>query len=720
MPHRESRPSIMHRPILHVLPALLFSLAIADFARALNSDGQLLLRFKSLILVDPLGILNNWNSFDADPCRWNGVGCDNASVPAVVTLSLPRAQLQGSLAPDLGGLVHLRHLNLHHNHFSGVIPNDIFNASQLQSLFLFSNNLSGPLPSPLSRLSALQSLDVSHNALSGTIPAFDLANCTRLFSLSLSHNSFSGAAPGPIGASLLSLRRLDLSYNSLTGTIPESFGELSSLVDSLDLSHNQFSGAIPTSLASLPTNVTMDFSFNNLSGPIPQEGALARQETSAFLGNPGLCGTPLSALCFVAPSPVIASAQSRNRGLSKGAIAAIAIGDVAGVALVCLIFLYCYWRAFSQKKASCKGLSSSTPSSVEPGGHRPGWLCTKTTTTDMLPGAFDQGDLVALDNEVNFDLDELLKASAYVLGKSGVGIVYKVILSDELTVAVRRLGDSGAHRLREFQAEVEAIGRVRHPNIVRLRAYYWAVDEKLLVYNYIPNGSLASALNANGQSVTNSEPLRWAARLKIAKGAARGLAFLHEQGPSRKFAHGDIKPSNILLDGEMEPYIADYGLNRLLSIVGSGVPTSAQVGKVSVSSRSSTGSGMSMGAGVSPEDVRYQAPETALLKGSKPTQKGDVFSLGMVMLQLLTGKLQVLSPASEVELSQWIEAALQGKEPLLRILDPVLVDEMHRADDMLTLLKIALACIAPQPDQRPSMRLVYDSLTHIGTPPATS
>eukprot|EP00250_Pteridium_aquilinum_P034705 c7978_g1_i1 orf=244-2391(-) len=711
--HRSHRPT-MHRQV--IFAALLFCFTISVSHGAVNMEGQLLLRFKALILVDPLGILNNWNPADADPCRWSGVSCNNIS-SVVVTLSLPRAQLQGSLAPELGSLAHLRHLNLHHNHLSGPVPAALFNATQLQSLFLFSNNLSGPLLPSLSHLSALQSLDLSHNSLSGTIPAASLANCTRLSSLSLSHNSLSGPIPATIGTLLLSLKRLDLSYNSLTGTIPDSLGNLPSLVDTLDLSHNQLSGAIPVTLASLPANVTLDLSFNNLSGPIPPDGMLAKQDVTAFLGNPGLCGAPLSTLCSGPPSPIVATLQSQSRGLSKGAIVAIAVGDAAGVALMCLVFLYCYWRAFSKKKSSCKGLSSSPPSSVEPGGHRPSWLCTKTAATDMVPEAFDQGELVVLDEEVSFDLDELLKASAYVLGKSSVGIVYKVILSDELTVAVRRLGDSGTHRFKEFQAEVEAIGRIRHPNIVRLRAYYWAPDEKLLVYNYIPNGSVASALN--GQSITDAEPLRWASRLKIAKGAARGLAYLHDQGPSRKFAHGDIKPSNILLDCEMEPYIADYGLNRLLSIVGSGVPN-VQAGKVSVSSRSSTGSAMSNGALVSPEDLHYQAPETALSKSSKPTQKGDVYSLGMVLLQLLTGKLQALSPASEVELSQWIEAALQGKEPLLRIVDPILVDEMDRADDMLTLLKLALSCVAPQPDHRPTMRLLYDSLSRIGTPLSSS
>ncbi|KAF2322553.1 hypothetical protein GH714_018822 [Hevea brasiliensis] len=104
-------------------------------------------------------------------------------------------------------------------------------------------------------------------------------------------------------------------------------------------------------------------------------------------------------------------------------------------------------------------------------------------------------DLVPLDTQVAFDLDELLKASAFVLGKSGIGIVYKVVLEDGLTLAVRRLGEGGSQRFKEFQTEVEAIGKLRHPNIVTLRAYYWSVDEKLLIYDYIPNGSLATALH---------------------------------------------------------------------------------------------------------------------------------------------------------------------------------------------------------------------------------
>ena len=107
----------------------------------------------------------------------------------------------------------------------------------------------------------------------------------------------------------------------------------------------------------------------------------------------------------------------------------------------------------------------------------------------------EQYDLVPLDTQVAFDLDELLKASAFVLGKSGIGIVYKVVLEDGHVLAVRRLGEGGSQRFKEFQTEVEAIGKLKHPNIVTLRAYYWSVDEKLLIYDYIPNGNLTAAIH---------------------------------------------------------------------------------------------------------------------------------------------------------------------------------------------------------------------------------
>lgn len=664
-----------------------------------NSEAQLLLQFKNGIQFDPHGMMANWNANDESPCAWNGVSC--SSDGNVVSLGIPRAQLQGSLPSQLGGLSHLRHLNLHDNLLHSNIPSDLFNASQLQSLFLFSNNLSGDLPQQIGKLTQLQYLDLSHNSLTGNIPN-TISNCTRLHSLRLSQSYFSGPIPQDIGSSLLSLRELDLSGNLLSNSIPASLGELHSLLGTLNLSHNQLSGPIPESLGSLPLNVSMDFSNNNLSGPIPRNGALARQGRTAFLGNNGLCGDPLQNLCSRSPIlPVTpSSSASGSKSLSRGAIVAISIGDAAGIAFVGLVLLYCYWRR------SPNETPKPSSSSASPGGASGGvWLCTKNVS-EGSPN-FIQGHLMPLDDQVSFDLDELLRASAYVLGKSGVGIVYKVLLSDLLTVAVRRLGEGGSQRFKEFQAEVETIGRIRHPNIVSLRAYYWATDEKLLVYDFIPNGSMVSALH--GQSLVSSEPLKWSSRLKIARGTARGLAYIHEWN-SKKCVHGDIKPSNILLDLDMEPYVADFGLSRLLSIAGSGVPTQPTKQESSQSSTSTLGPYPA----VSP-DSYYRPPESA--RNNKPTQKWDVYSYGMIVLELLTGKSHVEFASSDVDLAEWIKAAIENGKPLLQIIDASLVDEIHRADQMLELFKIALSCVGSVPDRRPSMTQVTDSLDRIGAAP---
>ncbi|CAI9780986.1 unnamed protein product [Fraxinus pennsylvanica] len=149
-------------------------------------------------------------------------------------------------------------------------------------------------------------------------------------------------------------------------------------------------------------------------------------------------------------------------------------------------------------------------------------LCFKKDESETLSENVEQYDLVALDVHVAFDLDEVLKASTFVLGKSGIGIVYKVVLEDGLTLAVRRLGEGGSQRFKEFQTKVKAIGKLRHPNIVTLRAYYWSVDEKLLIYDFIPNGNLSIAIHGKPGLVTYM-PLSWSMRVNIMKGVAKAL-----------------------------------------------------------------------------------------------------------------------------------------------------------------------------------------------------
>lgn len=185
-----------------------------------------------------------------------------------------------------------------------------------------------------------------------------------------------------------------------------------------------------------------------------------------------------------------APGAGKNKGLGKVAIVAIVLSDVVGILIIALVFFYCYWRAVSSKEKGNGGAAGSK-------GSRCGKDCGCFSRDESATPSehTEQYDLVPLDQQVRFDLDELLKASAFVLGKSGIGIVYKVVLEDGLTMAVRRLGEGGLQRFKEFQTEVEAIGKVRHPSIVTLRAYYWSYDEKLLIYDYIPNGSLSAAIH---------------------------------------------------------------------------------------------------------------------------------------------------------------------------------------------------------------------------------
>jgi len=293
------------------------------------------------------------------------------------------------------------------------------------------------------------------------------------------------------------------------------------------------------------------------------------------------------------------------------------------------------------------------------------------------------------------------------LGKSGIGIVYKVVLEDGLTMAVRRLGEGGLQRFKEFQTEVEAIGKVRHPNIVTLRAYYWSFDEKLLIYDYIPNGSLSAAIHGKPGTMTFT-PLPWEARLNIMKGVAKGMSFLHEFSP-KKYVHGDLRPNNILLGTNMEPYISDFGLGRLANIAGTSPFTqSDRVGLEKAQSQQSD-------ASVSPlmsKGSCYQAPEA--LKTLKPSQKWDVYSYGVVLLEMITGRSPaVLLETMQMDLVQWVQFCIEDKKPSADMLDPFLARDSEREDEMIAMLKVALACVQANPERRPSMRHVAETLERL-------
>ncbi|XP_057949549.1 receptor protein kinase-like protein ZAR1 [Malania oleifera] len=702
------------------------------FGLCLTADGLALLSLKSAVdQSSGDSLFADWNENDSVPCRWSGVSCANVSGfadPRVVGVAISGKNLRGYIPSELGSLQFLRRLNLHGNDFSGSIPVQLFNATSLHSLFLYGNNLSGELPPTICKLPRLQNLDLSNNSLSGSIPG-DLSNCRQLQRLVLAGNNFSGEIPAGVFPEMENLVQLDLSSNHLRGSIPEDIGELKSLAGTLNLSFNHLSGKIPKSLGNLPVTLSFDLRNNNLSGEIPQTGSFANQGPTAFLNNPSLCGFPLQKPCRnplqSSPARQTSSPESETnpeKGLSPGMIILISVADAAGVSFVGFIIVYLYWK----RKDSSGGCSCTGKAKL--GDPRTGSLCSfpcfaggrhsSDSEADSAAGSGaggggrgeeGEGELVAIDKGFNFELDELLRASAYVLGKSGLGIVYKVVLGNGVPVAVRRLGEGGdRQRYKEFAAEVQAIGRVKHPNIVKLRAYYWAPDEKLLISDFISHGNLASALRGkNGQPSPN---LTWSTRLTVAKGTARGLAYLHECSP-RKFVHGDVKPSNILLDADLHPYISDFGLNRLISIAGA--DTSAVSASYLPYVKPSAQSDRS---------TNYRAPE-ARVAGARPAQKWDVYSFGVVLLELLTGKSpDISSPttstatAAEVsDLVRWVRKGFEVENPLSELVDPTLLREVQAKKEVLAVFHVALACTEADPEIRPRMKTVADNLDRIGS-----
>ncbi|RWR96862.1 receptor protein kinase-like protein ZAR1 [Cinnamomum micranthum f. kanehirae] len=709
------------------IPFHFFSVFVVVFiffvfeALSLSPDGLSLLAFKSA--VDPATMsptFGNWNENDTTPCAWSGVSCMNISGfadPRVVAVSVAGEDVRAYLPSELGSLVFLRRLNLHGNRLYGPIPAALSNATSLHSIFLYGNNLSGSLPPPLCNLPRLQNIDLSHNSLSGPLPA-TLSRCSQLQRLSLASNGFSGEIPAGIWSELGNLVQLDLSSNGFSGSIPPDLGQLKSLSGTLNLSYNHLSGKIPSSLGDLPVTVSFDLRHNNLSGEIPESGSFANQGPTAFLGNLALCGFPLQNPCknssksSPAQNPDSHSSSSSKKGLKPGLIILISAADAAGVALLGLIVVYIYWKRKDSKSCSCTGKGK-----LGGGGGRKcgcfGGFPASSSEGESVDGGGGEGDLVAIDKGFTFELDELLRASAYVLGKSGLGIVYKVVLGNGVPVAVRRLGEGGGQRYKEFAAEIQAIGRVRHQNIVRLRAYYWAPDEKLLISDFISHGNLGNALR--GRSGQPSPSLSWSTRLKIAKGTARGLAHLHECSP-RKYVHGDIKPSNILLDADFNPYISDFGLNRLISLAGSDPSSSGGfIGSALPYTRPAP----------SDRAHNYRAPE-ARITGSRPTQKWDVYSYGVVLLEMLTGKPPEISSLSSPstssssaadvsELVRWVRKGFELENPLSDIVDPVLLQEVHAKKEVIAVFHIALACTESDPELRPRMKTVLENLERTGS-----
>ncbi|KAG9158783.1 hypothetical protein Leryth_013676 [Lithospermum erythrorhizon] len=751
----------------------------------LNIDGVLLLSFKFSILNDPLEKLVNWNIQDETPCSWNGVVCGTPNMSQafnrVVSLSLPNSKLLGYIPANLGMIQYLRFLDLSNNSINGSIPLTIFHASELQNLDLSNNLISGELLEFVGGLKNLQGLNLSDNALSGNIPK-NLTSLHNLTMISLKNNYFFGSIPSEFDY----VQVLDLSCNLLNSSLPPDFGgsNISYLNISFNRISGEIPREFAEKL---PPTASLDLSFNNLTGEIPENPIFFKQDSKSFLGNEELCGRPLRNLCAIPSSmstspnassptspPAIAaipktidsshadaensSTSSSSKGLKPIIIAAIVIANVALFSFFILVFV-CFYHNEREKKiegnikkeaesAKDSDWASSSGSNEEYNWLRT-WTCLKkprhadaeetssdSSDTDSAeinetknqqnqsPQPQEQqkkGELVTVDGEKELELETLLKASAYILGASGSSIMYKAVLEDGAVLAVRRIGESGVGRFRDFENQVKVIAKLVHPNLVRIRGFYWGVEEKLVIYDFVPNGSLANARYR--KAGTSPCHLPWETRLKIAKGIARGLSYIHD----KKHVHGNLKPSNILLTPDMEPKVGDFGLERL--VMGDNSSKTGWSARNFGSKRSTTSRDsfqeFNFGPTPSPSPSAfsvspYHAPES--LRSLKPHPKWDVFSYGVVLLELLTGKVIIsddMGPGLTIG-SANLDVD-EERNRVLRMADVAIRADLEGKEEaFLNLVRIGYSCISPVAQKRPSMKDVLQALEKFPSSSSTS
>ncbi|KAL8129433.1 hypothetical protein V2J09_018588 [Rumex salicifolius] len=542
--------------------------------------------FLTGVIPSSIGLLPNLRGLHLFNNRLSGlIPVTIGKNPNLQNVDLSNNFLVGSIPVSLGSAAKLYRLNLSYNSLSGSIPDRVYVSpsltflalehnnfsgsiginqkeskntnSNLQVMTLDYNHFSGNIPHSLSNLGNLQVLSLSHNLLSGSIPD-ELSSLKKLQVLDFSSNSINGTLP-PSLTNLSSLVTLNLGKNHLEGKIPAAMANLSSL-NLLDLSGNNFTGEIPASISTISNLTSFNVSYNSLSGEVPS--VLKKKfKSSAFIGNLQLCGYSSSSPCPISPTPEISPSSSLNADEAKSHhhhkrklrikdIILILIGSILVVLLLlCCVLLCCLIRKKTASKAR-NGGGGATTSGVQK---------EVVAAAAGSGGGGDGGKLVLFDGPFVFSADDLLCATAEIMGKNAYGTVYKATLEDGNQVAVKRLREKLAKNPKEFEIEVAELGRIRHPNLLPLRAYYLGPKgEKLLVFDYLSKGSLSSFLHGHGPETT----IGWPIRMKIAMGIARGLHHLHV---AESTSHGSLTASEVYLDDQDDAKISDYGVSRLMT-----------------------------------------------------------------------------------------------------------------------------------------------------------
>ncbi|KAJ8555333.1 hypothetical protein K7X08_012829 [Anisodus acutangulus] len=526
-------------------------------------------------------------------------------------------------------------------------------------LQLESMGLSGTLDiDTLSKLTSLRTISVMNNNFEGPFP--DVKKIGGLRGVYLSNNRFSGELPDDAFAGMKSIRRIFMANNEFTGKIPTSLLGIPKLVE-LQLQDNKFDGSIP---AFAQQDFQINVANNRLEGPIPSQ--LSSQSANSFAGNLGLCGKPMPAC---PPS-------KKKKGISIMAIILAAIGGL----LIGAIIIFTLFLLHRQRKKPSQYEKSSVKN-----------LNNKATDHNNYPKKepdeytrSEKGKLyfVRRDRE-KFDLEDLLRAPAEVLGSGSFGSSYKADLPIGKPIVVRRFRQMSNMGKEDFHEHMRRLGKLSHPNVLPLVAFYYRREEKLLVTDFVENGSLASHLHG-----PNQPSIGWPIRLKIIKGVARGLSYLYKELPTLTLPHGHLKSSNVLLDHNYEPLVADYAL-------------------VPVINKDHAKQFM----------VAYKSPE--YMQNERLTRKTDVWSLGILILELLTGRFPAnylkQGKGANADLAVWVNSVVR-EEWTGEVFDKDMNTNTNKYNcegEMLKLLKIGMCCCEMDVGRRWDLREALDKIEEL-------
>ncbi|XP_039071849.1 pollen receptor-like kinase 2 [Hibiscus syriacus] len=602
-------------PFHLLLSSLLFVFHSRSHAYAYASpDSESLLKFKSSLRN--ADALQSWDDNPNPPCtgqtaNWVGILCNKG---AIWGLKLENMGLSGTI--DIDSLK--------------TLP-------EFTTISVMNNNFDGPMPQ-LNKLPELRSAYLSNNKFSGEIPP----------------NAFDG---------LIQMKKLHLSQNQFTGPIPASLASLPKLTE-LKLDRNRFSGPIPD--FKHPPHM-LDLSGNQLEGPIPP--SLSKIDKKMFEGNKAVCGGQLEAC----ETPAASNSSSGSSSSSKKPpfwLSVILV--VVGVLIVVGI---CAVMMMQQPR----GKKTASPSSVEAPLAKVGAKGYNKEEEQGSAGNSRNGKKAqetnvkltfVRDDRQKFDLPDLLKASAEVLGSGSFGSSFKAALSVGPVVVVKRYKQMNNAGKEEFLEHMRRIGRLTHANLLPLVAYYYRKEEKLLVSDFVKNGSLS--VHLHGHKSLGQPALDWPTRLKIVKGVAKGLAYLHKELPSLIVPHGHLKSSNVLLNESFEPLLTDYGLIPIIN-------------------KESAKKLM----------VAYKSPEYA--QQGKISRKSDVWALGILILEILTGvfpaNLKGKESDEQEDMANWVKTVVGDQQT------EVFDKEMGTIKDsdgalMQELLKIGLSCCEEDEEKR--------------------